>query len=239
MRDANDYVHTDENGQSTITSLAYWLTPDGLNNAIIAALLRDAIETSSDEGFAEAFDSATKDEAREILAAYELCAMPYWGREELATMIHREDIGRDEALALRAVTLAQRAGELPDPFTPKSGVTWAMARGYLVSVHNSFLAVSAGVYGSPHKHLVNIASNSTVAEQCIAAIKTTARERRHVWLKAFEADGKRGAVQRVFDRERLLNPRADRSYIGKQILVAKKERDEQQKAGTWLTSGGR
>jgi hypothetical protein len=153
MKNAKDYIQDNGPGKHTITSLAYWLTPEGLSNPITAAMLRDAIETSPDKEFIEAFDGATKDEARDFLAAYELCAMPYWGADELAKAIHDADNGRDEKQALRAVTLAQNVKELPDTFTPKRGIEWAMDRGYLFGIHARFAGAAIGTYGHPHNPL--------------------------------------------------------------------------------------
>lgn len=153
MKNAKDYIQDNGPGKHTITSLAYWLTPEGLSNPITAAMLRDAIETSPDKEFIEAFDGATKDEARDFLAAYELCAMPYWGVDELAKAIHDADNGRDEKQALRAVTLAQNVKELPNTFTPKQGIEWAMDRGYLFGIHARFAGAAIGTYGHPHNPL--------------------------------------------------------------------------------------
>ena len=153
MKNAKDYIRDDGAGESTVTSLAYWLTPEGLNNPLIAALLRNTINKASDDEFKEAFDGASKNDARKYLAAYELCAMPYWGVDELATAIHDADAGRDEKLALRAVALAQKAGELPDVFKPRQGVEWAMDRGYLFGTHAGFLGASRGSYGHAHNPL--------------------------------------------------------------------------------------
>lgn len=141
MKNAKDYIRDDGPGCSTITSLAYWLTPEGLSNPVTAALLRKSLQTASDDEFREAFDGATKDDARKYLAVYELCAMPYWGADELAKAIHEADAGRDEKMALRAVALAQKAGELADSFTPRQGIEWAMDRGYLFGVHARFVGV--------------------------------------------------------------------------------------------------
>lgn len=152
MKNSKDYIRDDGPGRSTITSLAYLLTPEGLN-PITAAMVCETIQSASDDDFREAFDGATKDKARKILAAYELCAMPYWGADELATAIHDADNGRDEKLALRAVSLAQKVGELPDFFKPRQGVEWAMDRGYLFGIHARFLGASPGSYGHPHNPL--------------------------------------------------------------------------------------
>jgi hypothetical protein len=151
MKDAKDYKRDDGNGVTTITSFAHFLTGEGLN-VFTASLLRDAIETSTDDEFKEAFDDASKDEAREFLYAYQLSFMPYWGADELAKAIHDSDQWRDEKLVLRAVTLAQKAGEIPDVFTPKQGVEWAMDRGYLIRYYAGFVCAAPGI-GHPHNLL--------------------------------------------------------------------------------------
>jgi hypothetical protein len=51
----------------------------------------------------------------------------------------------------------------------------------------------------------------------------TTEERRARWLEWF-GKGERGALQRVYERELLTNPKADRSYMGKQIEKAKQEK---------------
>jgi hypothetical protein len=60
----------------------------------------------------------------------------------------------------------------------------------------------------------------------------TTEERRARLLATFEAEvaehGTRGAVERTFVKEKALNPKADRSYVGKQIRQA---RGERRKAG--------
>ena len=60
----------------------------------------------------------------------------------------------------------------------------------------------------------------------------TTEQRRSRWLDWF-GKGERGAVQRVYERELLLNPKADRSFIGKEIKVAETEQADKKRAGTW------
>ena len=60
-------------------------------------------------------------------------------------------------------------------------------------------------------------------------VEETSTDRRARWLDMREDEEsrvKRGALQRVYERELLTNPKADRSYIGKEIKIAKKERKE-------------
>jgi hypothetical protein len=58
----------------------------------------------------------------------------------------------------------------------------------------------------------------------------TTEQRRARWLDWY-GEGEHGALQRVYERELPLNPGADRSYIGKQIRVAKRERDDKKQGG--------
>jgi len=56
-----------------------------------------------------------------------------------------------------------------------------------------------------------------------APVEETTKERRARLLEWY-GDGEHGAVQKVFEREKRTNPKADRSYIGKQITKAKEEK---------------
>lgn len=77
-----------------------------------------------------------------------------------------------------------------------------------------------------------------------AAPVETPEQRRARWLD-WHGKGEHGALQRVHERELLVNPKADRSYIGKQIKVARAERGEQEtkkKSGLWasqMVTGGK
>jgi hypothetical protein len=53
--------------------------------------------------------------------------------------------------------------------------------------------------------------------------KETPKQRRERWL-GWIGDGERGAVTAVYQRELKVNPKADRSYIGKQIKRAREEK---------------
>jgi hypothetical protein len=61
----------------------------------------------------------------------------------------------------------------------------------------------------------------------------TPEQRRARWLEWY-GKGERGAIQRVFERERLQNPKADRSFIGKQIKAAKGERAAKKRSDAML-----
>lgn len=153
MKNAKDYIEETSPNIRTITSLAYWLTPEGMDNPIYAALLRKTISRATDEEFKEAFDGATKAEAALHLERWELCYMGQWGAPELAKAIVLSDAGRNEALALRAVSMAQGAKELPEVFSPKVGIQWAMARGYLIGSIGAWCGVKPGNYGHPSNPL--------------------------------------------------------------------------------------
>lgn len=154
MKNAKDYIEESSPNTQRITSLAYWLTPEGMDNPIYAALLRKSIATATDEDFKEAFDGATKAEAALHLERWELCYMGQWGAPELAKAIVLSDAGRNEALALRAVSMAQSAKELPEVFTPKEGIQWAMARSYLIGRNIcAWCGVTPGSYGHPSNPL--------------------------------------------------------------------------------------
>lgn len=60
----------------------------------------------------------------------------------------------------------------------------------------------------------------------------TPQQRRARWLLWRDEAGEgRGAVQRVYERERKQNPRADRSFIGKEIKKAEQEKAQAKQAG--------
>jgi len=129
-------------------NLAQFLTVSGVH-FVAAAIVREALETEPDPAFESAF-SKTKTEAREFLECYELCSLPYWGAAELAGAIVDPLTFPDPARALRAVELAQKAGELPEVFTPKAGVEWAMSRQFAVrSDLAEFVGLTPGHYGKP------------------------------------------------------------------------------------------
>jgi hypothetical protein len=59
-------------------------------------------------------------------------------------------------------------------------------------------------------------------------------QRRARWLKWW-GKGERGALQAVYERELLQNPKADRSYIGKQIKIAEQEATEAKRGGLFVS----
>jgi hypothetical protein len=90
---------------------------------------------------------------------------------------------------------------------------------------------------------INDTDNETVneSEPVVLQISEVAHEysqtetplqRRTRWFVLY-GKGERGAVQRVYKQELLLNSKADRSFIGKQIKVAKTEHDNKTQAGMW------
>ena len=65
-------------------------------------------------------------------------------------------------------------------------------------------------------------------------VTETTEQRRARWLD-WHGKGERGAKQRVYQRELLQNPKADRSFIGKQIAIAKAERAAVKPADGWAS----
>ncbi len=60
------------------------------------------------------------------------------------------------------------------------------------------------------------------------------RARLLAWLEEeASSGGERGALTRVFEREKIRNPKADRSNVGKDIKKAEAERAEAKRAGHW------
>lgn len=174
--EAKDYIRVDGPGQQTITSLAYWLTPDGIN-PITAELIQKAIDEDDDAEFAEAFDGASKVDARAFLEKWELSYMPYWSGEEVARVIAMSGSSRGAAIALRAITLAQQAGELEQAFTPRKGVQWAMARGYMLDGDIcQLVGAQQGEYGHPHNPLEQLPS----FDKPVATARTTPRRQHKV-----------------------------------------------------------
>jgi hypothetical protein len=60
----------------------------------------------------------------------------------------------------------------------------------------------------------------------------TTEQRRKRWLVLY-GEGERGAKQRVYERELLTNPKADRSFICKEIEKAKQEKVGAKQEATW------
>lgn len=162
MKDAKDYIKETGEHTSTITSLADWLTPEGLNNPVTASLLRSAIATATDEEFHEAFDGSTKDEASQHLDEWELCYMPRWGHPELVKIIILSDPNRNENLVDRVISIAQSEGELPELFTPTVGIQWALKTFYLINGRVCvWCGLQPGTYGHPHNSEASIVKSNT------------------------------------------------------------------------------
>lgn len=81
----------------------------------------------------------------------------------------------------------------------------------------------------------------TPVPAAIAPSPETTKQRRARWLE-WLGKGERGALQRVYERELLLNHNADRSFIGKEIKKAKEEKTGLGSASAWssqLVTGGK
>lgn len=64
----------------------------------------------------------------------------------------------------------------------------------------------------------------------VPVVADTTEQRRARWLDWY-GKGERGAVQAVYERELLSNPKADRSFIGKEIKKAKQEKEAAKRNG--------
>lgn len=118
---------------SKFPTLADWLTPERINTPYFALFVRRLISRGTDEEIKESFGGITKEKVARFLEQGELCFMKQWGAPELVMAIALSNNGLNESLALRAVSMAQSTNELPEIFSPKTGVQWAMERGYLMS----------------------------------------------------------------------------------------------------------
>lgn len=78
------------------------------------------------------------------------------------------------------------------------------------------------------------AAPATDTTKLAPVVAETTEQRRARWLD-WIGKGERGALQRVYERELLLNPKADRSFIGKEIKVAKTEQADKNRAGAWTS----
>lgn len=65
-------------------------------------------------------------------------------------------------------------------------------------------------------------------------VAETTEQRRARWLDLY-GEGERGAVKRVYTNELLTNPKADRSFIGKEIEKAKQEKEEAKRGGSMFS----
>jgi hypothetical protein len=73
-----------------------------------------------------------------------------------------------------------------------------------------------------------VPAKSPVQQTASPATVETVEQRQARWLERFDEavlTKQRGALQRVFERERKENPKADRSYMGKVISQARAARD--------------
>lgn len=78
--------------------------------------------------------------------------------------------------------------------------------------------------------IINSQKTAPAQSPATPAPVETVEQRRARWLD-WHGKGERGAVQRVYERELLLNPKADRSFIGKEIDKAKNEKAETKRGG--------
>lgn len=147
-----------------------------------------------------------------------------------------------EGLPAGAVILA-RAGLMPAPWTVglKMGLDEAAKQ---IDIHFLRLIDAWAQEQAPARQISTLEglqhlpaeSSSETAQPKVTThspapvLAETTEQRRARWLDWY-GKGERGAVQRVHERERELNPKADRSFIGKQIEIAKSERAKVTRAG--------
>lgn len=83
--------------------------------------------------------------------------------------------------------------------------------------------------------LASSTSPAMVESASAAPVATESPEQRRArWLEWY-GKGERGAVQRVFERELLTNPKADRSFIGKEIKKAGQEKQQSRTSGNMVS----
>ena len=73
-----------------------------------------------------------------------------------------------------------------------------------------------------------------VAAATAPVVAETTEQRRARWLDWY-GKGEHGAVARVYKRELLTNPKADRSFIGKEIGKAKEEKETTKRGGSMFS----
>lgn len=86
--------------------------------------------------------------------------------------------------------------------------------------------------------VIDAAPVSAPALPAKAAPVESVKQRRHrllQWLTEEELIAKRGALARVFEREKKKNPRVDRSNLGKDIAKARTAIAMEKKAGSWTS----
>jgi hypothetical protein len=94
--------------------------------------------------------------------------------------------------------------------------------------------------GPPHEvgHQNQAATPAPVMASATPASVETVEQRRDrylAWHREEERINPRGAVQRVYERELLQNPKADRANIGKDIRKARGNTEKQKKANNWTS----
>jgi hypothetical protein len=162
--------------------------------------------------------------------------VPLWKAVALSVNINPETLRKDPAIlafdkradiALSHVSagkldVVKRLTEtLKSPVLLASFAAWAVGLGFH-DVPPEFVAIATASLGKSNNDtlaVVTPVANASASEPTVE----TPELRRARWMDMY-GNGERGAVQRVYKAEQLKNPKADRSYIGKEIKKAKAEK---------------
>ena len=167
-------------------------------------------------------------EAGPLRPIKELGRLFVWGKPEEATVSLPE-------FAQWALSMGWK---LPDKFLRLKAAPTQPATNSTVPVTTAtqnplYVAIQQIVKSELQKHtpapVVPTEPPATTPSPAPVEVETT-EQRRARWLDWY-GKGERGAVQRVYERELLLNPKADRSFIGKEIDKAKNEKAETKRGG--------
>lgn len=239
--DDDDYINTAGMGSRLPVQATELLR--GIGSQILRSLL-----VAAPGDIPEEF-GCSPEEAAVALACCELAELPAWDE---AALIDAATVGGIEEarvmwghqsrnqLACR-ISLAMKAEKAPEVMSPADGVLLLRRAGINV-FHQLLDAVAVIALDGPepernYRLLKGIAEPHQTAPATETATPApvedeTTKQRRARWLDWF-GNGERGALKRVHERELQLNPKADRSFIGKEIKVAKTEKADMKRAGGW------
>ena len=193
--------------------------------------------------------TGTPEEGELMVRCYELAAMEMWDDQALLEAATVDGInagftraGEDPERIRRKIAIAMSSNSAPAYMPPPAGIKLLYRLGVMVfdeleETVSRFEAI--GRYEPSDFEQAALNTESAAPEPSISApLGETAQQRRARWLALYGA-GERGAVQRVYESELLLNPRADRSFIGKEIEKAKQEKAEAAQDGFFSQLGKR
>lgn len=146
----------------------------------------------------------------------------------LKNSVHRDSGALRNAIRVERLAVAEgRTAE-----TPEVWLSWAMNRGFEVPIGFEYWASGRNFSWEPlPEPNTKIAAAAMSEPQPVA--KETPAARRARLLAMFEAEeklGEHGALARLTKREGI-----DRSNTGRAIKKARKEREEQRRAGAWTS----